>query len=72
VIPLISIVVMKLTLGAYPDIATALLLVCSAPIGSNVAVYSQKLGLDYTYAVKTVCLSTLLSIITMPLLIMLL
>lgn len=46
------------------------LLICSiAPVGSNVAVYAQKLNGDYKYAVKTVCLSTLLSVLTMPVII---
>ena len=47
-----------------------LLLSACAPVGSNVAVYAQKLGKDYTHAVKIVCLSTFLSVITMPLLMM--
>ena len=45
----------------------ALLIAACTPIGSNVAVYAQKLDRDYTYAVQLVCLSTLLSIISMPL-----
>ena len=36
------------------------------PIGSNIAVYAQRLGLDSSYAVQMVCLSTLLSLITLP------
>ncbi len=42
----------------------------STPVGANVAVYSQIHGLDYPYACQTVVLSTLLSIITMPLVLM--
>lgn len=38
----------------------------AAPIGSNIAVYAQHLGLDSSYAVQMVCLSTLLSLITLP------
>lgn len=49
-----------------PEISAALLIAASAPVGSNVAVYAQKLEMDCTYAVQTVCLSTLLSAITMP------
>lgn len=37
-----------------------------APIGSNIAVYAQRLGLDSSYAVQMVCLSTLLSLIALP------
>jgi len=51
------------------DIITTLILIASAPIGSNVAVYAQKLGLDYTYAVQIICLSTIFSIFSMPLVI---
>lgn len=69
-IPLVSVCLMKILLRGYPDIRLALLLSACAPIGCNVAVYAQKLGKDYTHAVKIVCLSTFLSVITMPLLMM--
>jgi predicted permease len=73
VIPLISAVIARLFMGGeLREVGIALIIAASAPIGSNVAVYSQKLGLDYTYAVKLVCLSTVFSIVTMPLMIMLL
>ena len=48
------------------QIGTVLVIVNAAPIGSNVAVYAQRLGLDSSYAVQMVCLSTLLSLITLP------
>lgn len=67
-IPLLTILVLKLLPAEYAAIATTLVIVAAAPIGSNVAVYAQKLGKDYAYAVRGVCLSTLLSVITMPLL----
>ena len=67
-IPLLTIRVLKLLPAEYAAIATTLVIVAAAPIGSNVAVYAQKLGKDYAYAVRGVCLSTLLSAITMPLL----
>ena len=43
-----------------------LVIVNAAPIGRNIAVYAQRLGLDSSYAVQMVCLSTLLSLITLP------
>lgn len=43
-----------------------LIIVNAAPIGSNIAVYAQRLKLDSSYAVQMVCLSTLLSLITLP------
>ena len=67
-IPLLTILMLKLLPAEYAAIATTLVIVAAAPIGSNVAVYAQKLGKDYAYAVRGVCLSTLLSAITMPLL----
>lgn len=36
------------------------------PHRQNIAVYAQRLGLDSSYAVQMVCLSTLLSLITLP------
>ena len=71
IIPVISLILIKMTLAsAYPEISKTLLIVASAPIGSNVAVYAQKLNMDYTYAVKIVCLSTVLSLITVPVVMM--
>lgn len=70
-IPLLTVLVLKLLPAQYAAIATTLVIVAAAPIGSNVAVYAQKLGKDYAYAVRGVCLSTLLSAITMPLLMLL-
>ena len=51
------------------NLKQAMLILAAAPIGSNVAVYAQIYGCDYKQAVKEVVLSTLLSIISMPLLI---
>lgn len=53
------------------DIKMSIFIAASAPIGANVAVYSQLHGLDYPYACQTVTLCTLLSIIGLPLMIML-
>lgn len=50
---------------------TALYIAAMAPVGANAAVYAQKQGRDYSYAVGLVCLSTLFSVVTMPLLILL-
>ena len=43
-----------------------ILLGASAPVGANVAVYAQLYGKDYSYACRTVVLSTVLSILTLP------
>lgn len=69
IIPLATLFVLLPFAGKFSNISMALLLVASAPVGSNVAVYAQKLDLDYTYAVQTICISTIFSIISMPLII---
>lgn len=66
-IPVITIAAMRLAFPGERMMADALLICAAAPVGSNVAVYAQRLGQDYSYAVKIVCLSTLLSIFTLPL-----
>lgn len=48
-------------------IALVILTAACAPVGANVAVYAQVYGEDYPYACQTVALSTLLSVISMPL-----
>ena len=48
-------------------VLAVLLIVAACPVGSNVAVYAQLHGKDYPYAVETVVISTILSILTIPL-----
>jgi putative permease len=66
VIPLLTIACLMLLPAGWRQIGTVLIIVNAAPIGSNIAVYAQRLGLDSSYAVQMVCLSTLLSLITLP------
>ena len=66
VIPLLTIACLMLLPAGWRQIGTVLIIVHAAPIGSNIAVYAQHLGLDSSYAVQMVCLSTLLSLITLP------
>lgn len=71
VIPLLLVALLKwLPIPAL--IKTAVLIAASAPVGSNVAVYAQLHNLDYVYASKTVVLSTMLSILTLPVIMLLL
>lgn len=53
------------------NIKLAVIIASAAPAGSNVAVYAQLYGADYKYACKTVALTTIFSIVTMPLMVML-
>lgn len=49
----------------------AIIIASAAPAGSNVAVYAQLYDADYKYACKTVALTSIFSIATMPLVVML-
>ena len=70
IIPVLTILLLTLVIPeAYSDIRLALLLVASAPVGSNVAIFAQLYDKEYTDAVKDVCLSTVFSIATMPLIV---
>ena len=49
------------------EIRMIVLLGAAAPVGSNVAVYAQLYNSDYPYACQTVALSTIFSIVSLPL-----
>ena len=66
VIPAISLLLLSLIPASQMDLKLAILIAVACPVGSNVAVYAQLHNKDYTYAVETVVISTLLSIITIP------
>jgi hypothetical protein len=68
-IPALTILLMMALPAEYLMIKLAVLIVASAPVGSNVAIFAQLFDQDYSRSVKEVCLSTLACIITMPILI---
>jgi len=70
-IPLVSYVLLYCLFPGLSAMKIALYIAAMAPVGANVAVYAQKQGRDYSYAVGLVCLSTLFSVVTMPLMILL-
>ena len=53
------------------EILLTIFIALSTPIGANVAVYAQLYDRDYPYACQTVAITTLVSIITLPLVLML-
>lgn len=65
-VPLVTLGALCLIPAPY-EIRMAVLIASCAPVGSNVAIYAQKLGLDHAYAVGLVCASTVLCIATIPL-----
>lgn len=66
IIPICTLLLLGIFPKEYRTLKLAVLIAASAPIGSNVAIFAQLYEADYTLAVKEVCLSTLLCIITMP------
>lgn len=69
VIPALTLLILSILSPEYQLLKTAILIVASAPVGSNVAIFAQLNNKDYTHAVKNVCLSTLMCIFTMPIII---
>ena len=67
VVPAISALILMLVPNTYLDLKLAILIATACPVGSNVAVYAQLHGKDYGYAVETVVMSTILSVISIPL-----
>ncbi len=65
-IPGVTLLMLMLLPESLWPVSLPLLLAAAAPVGSNVAAYTQKLELDSCYASKTVCLSTILSVVTLP------
>lgn len=69
-IPLITLAVFKL-IPVNSDLLTTIFITACTPAGANVAVYAQLYDGDYPYACQLVTLTTLLSIVTMPVMLML-
>lgn len=68
-IPIISAAILCLLPNELYDLKMSLLIATACPVGSNVAVYAQLHNKDYVYAVETVVLSTICSIVTIPLIV---
>lgn len=68
-IPLVAMALMTAVPAMGNQIRLAILIAAACPVGSNLAVYAQLYDKDYTYAVETVAVSTLLCIVTIPLIV---
>ena len=68
-IPVVTIILLTIIPGINNDIRLSMLISAACPVGSNLAVYAQLHGKDYTYAVEAVATSTLLCIVTIPMLV---
>jgi predicted permease len=70
-VPLITIALFMLLPASMDVVRTAVLIPAIAPVGVNVTVFAGLHGQDHGRAVRIVCLSTILSIVTIPLIVLL-
>ena len=66
-IPLVCIFVLKVIPFGSIDLKLSILLACAAPVGSNVAIFASQYDKDYKKGIENVCISTLICILTLPL-----
>ena len=67
-IPCVVLVVYCLLPIHNQAIAMATYLVAITPVGANICIFAQQYDCDYEFSVVTVCLSTVLSVMTIPVL----
>lgn len=70
VIPIIAVIIAKLA-GIEPLIAKSVLISAACPTAAIAALFATKYNLDSTYAAEAVSVTTILSVITIPLVILL-
>ena len=68
IIPAVTLLVLTPIPSRFMTLKLAILIVAATPVGSNVAIFAQIHNKNYTQAIKSVCLSTVCSIVTIPLL----
>lgn len=68
VYPILAIVMLKL-LNIDSTLAMSLVIAVSAPVGAMTSMFSEKFGADTELSVKLVSISTLISVITMPIMV---
>ena len=70
-IPLLSVFLVAWLPCIHVEVKKALVIAASAPVGINVAVYAELLGRDYKKAVILICHSSIVCLVTMPLIMLL-
>lgn len=66
IIPLFTLIILYIIPAGHGQIGMITLIAAATPVGTSTAIFAQKFGQNYERAVCMVCLSTLFSIITMP------
>lgn len=69
IIPLVCLIMLNIIPNMYFELKVCLLIASACPVGANVAVYAQMYNSNYKYAVETVTHSTILSLLTLPVMI---
>lgn len=69
IIPLLTMAIFRMLPVKNPQIVMVVLIAASTAVGGNIAIFAQQYDADYLLAVKTVCLSTIASVVTTPLLV---
>ena len=70
VIPVLTLVLLKITPVGTQVMKTAVMICAACPVGSNWAVFARLYGKDDTEAVEYVCVTTILSLLTLPVAVM--
>lgn len=68
-IPLVTAFILKMIPFGTEEMKVAIMLAAACPVGSNVAIFAQQYDKDYSTAVEQVCLSTVLCLVTIPLMV---
>lgn len=69
IIPLITLMIFRFFPIGRSDIKLAIIIASACPVGSNVAIFANLYNKDYISAIEEVCMSTLLCILTLPLIV---
>ena len=65
-IPIITAFILKMVPFGTEEMKVAIMLAAACPVGSNVAIFAQQYNKDYCGAVEQVCLSTVMCLVTIP------
>lgn len=71
VIPLAFLAILSALPVNDHDVVLTVFLAAATPVGANICVFAQQYDCDEDFSVVTVCLSTILSVITVPILVLL-
>ena len=69
IIPLVTLLVFRFLPFGSLDLKLAILIAAACPVGSNVAIFANMYNKDYVSAVEEVCMTTILCLITLPIVI---